>query len=68
VDWKSIEGYLEALSKEKFITIKQLDKFAISITSSGIAKVKALNNNFVRETFSLPDPRKEQPTKREEEL
>jgi len=57
-DWKAIEKHLDTLSTEKLITIKKLDKIAISITPAGIAKAKVLKNNFVSDNFSLPDNNK----------
>ncbi|MCW3105911.1 MAG: hypothetical protein JWQ09_417 [Segetibacter sp.] len=53
-DWFSIQKHLEALAAEKLITIKQLDKIAISISPAGIAKAKSLKNNFVNNNFSFP--------------
>jgi predicted transcriptional regulator len=52
-DWKSIQKHLETLAAEQLIIIKQLDKIAISITAAGIAKAKALKNNFVNKDFAL---------------
>src|SRR3954452_20875080 len=55
-DWMMIEKHLETLAVEKMITIKQLDKIAISITQTGIAKAKSFNNNnFVSNNFSFPE-------------
>jgi predicted transcriptional regulator len=53
-DWETIQKHLEMLAAEHLVTIKQLDKMAISITTSGIAKAKALKNNFVSKNFTLP--------------
>jgi len=53
-DWSSIQKHLEILATEQLIVIKQLDKMAICITPSGIAKAKSLKNNFVSKNFSLP--------------
>jgi hypothetical protein len=54
IEWVSIQKQLEVLASEKLIVIKQLDKIAISITSSDIAKAKAIKNNFVNNNFILP--------------
>ncbi len=54
IEWVSIQKHLEVLVEEKLIIIKQLDKIAISITTSGIAKAKSLNNNFINYNFRLP--------------
>ena len=53
-DWGTIQKHLETLAKEQLVTIKQLDKMAISITTAGIAKAKSLRNNFVSKDFKLP--------------
>jgi endonuclease III-like uncharacterized protein len=53
-DWSSIQKHLEVLAAEKLITIKHLDKIAISISPAGIAKAKALKNNFLNNNFSFP--------------
>ncbi|MCW3113738.1 MAG: hypothetical protein JWR18_2134 [Segetibacter sp.] len=52
-DWLIIQKHLELLAAEKLITIKQLDKIAISITQEGIAKVKSAKNNFVNDNFTF---------------
>jgi endonuclease III-like uncharacterized protein len=52
-DWKSIQKHLESLTAEQLIIIKQLDKIAICITAAGIAKAKALRNNYVNKNFIL---------------
>ncbi|HSU50352.1 MAG TPA: hypothetical protein VLJ41_07175 [Segetibacter sp.] len=52
-DWLSIQKHLEVLAAEKLITIKQLDKIAITINHDGIAKVKSFKNNFVNQNYSL---------------
>lgn len=52
-DWLSIQKHLEILSAEKLITVKQLDKIAISITQAGIAKLKSFKNNFVNNNYSF---------------
>lgn len=52
-DWKVIEEHLEKLAVEQLISIKQLDKIFISITITGIAKAKALKNNFINNHFSF---------------
>lgn len=52
-DWLSIQKHLELLAAEKLITIKQLDKIAISINPAGIAKAKSFKNNFVNNNFSF---------------
>jgi len=53
LDWSSIQKHLEVLAREKLVTIKQLDKIAISINPAGIAKAKSLKNNFVNNGFSF---------------
>ena len=53
-DWQFIQKNLEILVNEKLITIKQLDKIAISINPAGIAKAKSLKNNFVSSNFKFP--------------
>ena len=52
-DWLVIQKHLEVLAAEKLVTIKQLDKVAISITPAGIAKAKSLKNNFVNDNFTF---------------
>jgi hypothetical protein len=54
IEWVSIQKHLEVLASEKLIVIKQLDKIAISITPSGIAKAKSIKNNFINNNFTLP--------------
>jgi hypothetical protein len=54
-DWASIQKHLEALVTEQLITMRQLDKLVICITHAGIAKAKALKNNFVNRNFSFSD-------------
>ena len=53
LDWTSFQKHLETLAADKLITIKQLDKMAVSITSAGIAKAKSLRNNFINNNFSF---------------
>jgi hypothetical protein len=53
-DWLLIQKHLEILANEKLVTVRQLDKIAVSITPSGIAKAKALKNNFVNNHFLFP--------------
>ena len=57
-DWLSIQSHLEVLAAEKLVTIKQLDKIAISITPAGIAKAKSGKNNFVNSNFSFQNEAK----------
>src|SRR4051812_44299847 len=52
-NWDSIQKHLEALAAEQLITIKKLDKLLICITPAGIAKAKAIKNNFVNSNFSF---------------
>lgn len=52
-DWLVIQKHLEVLAAEKLITIKQLDKIAITITAEGIVKAKAARNNFVNDSFTF---------------
>jgi hypothetical protein len=54
-DWPLIQKQLETLAIEKLVTIKQLDKIAITITPTGIAKAKSFKNNFVNNNFSFPE-------------
>lgn len=54
-DWASIQKHLEVLASEQLITIKQLDRLVICITPAGIAKAKAVKNNFVTDNFSFSD-------------
>lgn len=58
LDWSAIQKQLETLEAEKYITIKHLDKIAISITSAGIAKSKSLKNNFINNNFSFSEENK----------
>ena len=53
VDWTAIEQHLQSLESEKLVTLKQLDKLTITITPTGIAKAKALRNNFLNNSFSF---------------
>lgn len=55
-DWSLIQKHLEILSAEKLITVRQLDKIAISINPAGITKAKGLKNNFVNNNFSFSNP------------
>lgn len=52
-EWSSTKAQLDVLAIENFVTIKQLDKIAISITQAGISKAKSLRNNFVNNHFSF---------------
>ena len=54
-DWASIQKHLEALAAEQLITIRQLDKLVICITHTGIAKAKAIRNNFINSNFSFSE-------------
>ncbi|MDB5190842.1 MAG: hypothetical protein JWQ96_405 [Segetibacter sp.] len=58
-DWNSIQKHLDVLAAQQLVIIKQLDKIAISITHTGIAKVKALKNNFVNKNFLFPEGQKQ---------
>lgn len=62
-DWTTIQGHLDQLEKEHFITIKHLDKIAVCITAAGIAKSKALKNNFVTNNFSFSNEKEALTTK-----
>lgn len=53
-DWLFIQKHLEVLAMEKLVTVKQLDRIAISITPEGIAKARAVKNNFINNNFSFP--------------
>ena len=52
-DWTTVQGHLDQLEKEHLITVKHLDKIAVCITATGIAKSKTLKNNFVANSFSF---------------
>ncbi|HSQ44403.1 MAG TPA: hypothetical protein VLM16_05375 [Ginsengibacter sp.] len=39
--WDVIQRHLQLLAEKEFVVVKQLDKIAISITQSGIDRVKA---------------------------
>ena len=39
-DWSIIQQYLDLLEKEELVTTKQLDTLVISITRTGIEKLK----------------------------
>lgn len=41
IGWDIIERHLKILAEKEYVIIRQLDKIAISITSSGIEKIKA---------------------------
>lgn len=41
-DWDTIQQHLQLLSSQELITIKQLDKMAICITTKGLEKAKSL--------------------------
>lgn len=56
LDWELITKNLSLLVAQQLVIIKQLDKLVISITIGGIARVRALQNNFVTSNFSLGDP------------
>ncbi len=51
--WPIILKHLEGLAAEKLVTIKQLDKIAISITPEGIMKAKSYKNNFINNNFTF---------------
>lgn len=57
-DWQQIQKHLELLALEKLVSIRQLDKFSISITGAGMAKAKALKNNFVNNHFTFSNDNK----------
>ena len=52
-DWSSIEKQLAFLAAENLVTIKHLDKMVVTINTAGIAKARALKNNFVNNNFSF---------------
>lgn len=62
-DWTTVQGHLDLLEKETFITVKHLDKIAVCITSKGIDKSKTLKNNFVSNNFSFSKEKEEMITK-----
>ena len=62
-DWTTVQGHLDQLEKEHYITVKHLDKIAVCITSSGIAKSKSLKNNFVSNSFSFSNEKEALVTK-----
>lgn len=45
-DWDTINAHLKVLEEKEFVVVKQLDKIAISITKSGINKVKDSHLNY----------------------
>lgn len=53
LDWPTIQIHLAMLEKEGLVTIKQLDKMAISLSADGVKKARALKNNFVVSNFSF---------------
>ena len=40
--WDIIQKHLQLLADKEFVVVKHLDKIAISITASGIEKIKAV--------------------------
>ena len=66
-DWATIQQHLDQLEKESLITVKHLDKIAVTITEKGIIKSRNLKNNFVVNGFSftankeITDPGKVRP-------
>lgn len=42
--WDVIQGHLQLLAEKEFVVVKHLDKIAISITQSGIDRVKAASS------------------------
>lgn len=52
--WDVIQRHLQLLAEKEFVVVKQLDKIAISITQSGIDRVKSTSS--LRESvFGLAD-------------
>ncbi|KAA9038461.1 hypothetical protein FW778_12920 [Ginsengibacter hankyongi] len=43
--WDVIQQHLQLLAEKEFVVVKQLDKIAISITQSGIDRVKAASSH-----------------------
>ncbi|HWH62815.1 MAG TPA: hypothetical protein VNS50_06055 [Ginsengibacter sp.] len=41
IGWDVIQKHLQLLAEKEFVVVKQLDKIAISITQSGIDRVKS---------------------------
>ncbi len=60
-DWEIIKKHLEQLEKEELIITKKLDKVAVCITAEGVTKAKALKNNFVADSFSFTNEKKQLP-------
>ncbi len=54
-EWPLTQKHLDVLAAEKLVSIRQLDKIAISITEAGITKAKFLRNNFVNNHFLFPN-------------
>jgi hypothetical protein len=55
-EWDVIQHHLKLLAEKGFVVIKQLDKIAISITATGIEKIKSYNHSAVPVTvFSMTD-------------
>jgi len=47
--WDVIQRHLQLLAEKEFVIVKQLDKIAISITQSGIDRIKSASSH--RESF-----------------
>ena len=43
--WDIIQHHLKILAEKEFVVVKQLDKIAISITASGIEKIKSYKHS-----------------------
>jgi DNA-binding transcriptional regulator YhcF (GntR family) len=43
--WDVIQRHLQLLAEKEFVVVKQLDKIAISITQSGIDRVKSASSH-----------------------
>ncbi len=52
--WDVIQRHLQLLAEKEFVVVKQLDKIAISITQSGIERVKSASS-YRESVFGLAD-------------
>lgn len=43
--WDIIQNHLKILAEKEFVIVKQLDKIAISITTSGIEQIKSYKHS-----------------------
>ncbi len=50
--WDVIQGHLQLLAEKELVVVKHLDKIAISITHSGIERVKSVASRHEESLFS----------------